>query len=639
MGDTMIDKERLLPILAGLFLISLALLAASSNSEAATYIRPDQTCELPGGRIGRSSPVAVDLNNDGILEVITAAGDGWVYAVDMVNNCRILWQKQLANYINPVASNPSAQAVESSPAVADLNGDGYPEIILTTGWMPEYHMNGAIVVLDRHGNLMPGWPKLARDINGGGNPPWNPDGYADGFFGTAAVGDVTGNGVPEIVVGGFDKCIYVLKNDGTFAPGWGDAQNRPARCLIDTIWSSPALADLDGDGVNEIIIGTDAHPQYNGGSVWVFKGDNTLFPGWPVYTTQIIQSSPAIADLDGDGYLDIIVGTGTYYPGTGGYKMYAFNRFGNNLPGWPVATSGNMPNSPAVADLNGDGRPEVIMGCGAEQDVGNSAICNNNHFYIWRHDGTVLPGYPARIKQAIPWDPPAYGGVAIPPILADYDNSGKVRVFVVSTGAIGVSVFPYDNPQDITMYTPALTDPLRAAPILADLNGDGKLEMITAGGKNGRAALFRWNLTSREPGNKPWMMYRANPSRTGQSQLPPRLEVRPGSINLMHQHGCTLPEKATLQIYNAGSGEIQWQLQMPPNTTASQTSGVATHQVTEVEITIQTSCYTSMGTFNVGNLAVSGTVNGAPAAASPVSIPIRMTIGNISRVFLPLTVK
>lgn len=635
----MFNKHRISLVFASLFLIGVGLLAANSTSEAATYIRPHQTCDLPGARIGRSSPAAVDLNNDGILEIVTAASDGWVYAVDMVNNCRILWQKQLSNYINPVAPNPSAQTVESSPTIADLNGDGYPEIILTTGWMPEYHMNGAIVVLDRHGNLMPGWPRLARDINGSGNPPWNPDGYADGFFGTAAAGDVTGDGIPEIVVGGFDKCLYVLKGDGTFAPGWGNVQNGSARCFIDTIWSSPALADLDGDGINEIIIGTDAHPQYNGGSVWVFKGDNTVFPGWPVYTTQIIQSSPAIADLNGDGYPDIVIGTGTYYPGTGGYKMYAFDRFGNNLPGWPTLTSGNMPNSPAIADLDGDGRLEVIMGCGAEQDVGNSNVCNSNHFYVWKHDGTLLPGYPARMRQAIPWDPPAYGGVPIPPILADYDNSGKIRIFAVSAGAIGVSVFPYDNPQDITMYTPALTDPLHSAPLLADLDGDGKLEMITAGGKNGRAALFRWNLASREPGKKPWLMYRANPLRTGQSHLPPRLEIRPTSIHLMHQVGSNEPQKVILQLYNAGSGEIQWQLQLPPNTTASQTSGVATHQRTEVEIIIQTISYANMGTYTIGDLAFSGIANGAAVAANPTSIPIRITVGNISRVYLPLISK
>lgn len=636
----MAGRWRLVPVFLSLLLLSLGVLFARSTSEAATYIRPDQTCELPGARVNRSSPVAIDLNNNGILEVVVATSDGWVYAVDMVNNCRILWQRQLADYINPVAPLSSAQTVESSPTAADLNGDGYPEIIVTTGWMPQYHMNGAIVALDRHGNLLPGWPVLALDINGAGDPPWHPDGYADGFFSTAAVGDVTGDGKSEIVVGGFDKCIYVLRSDGTSAPGWWNhQQNRPSRCLIDTIWSSPALADLDGDGANEIIIGTDAHPQYNGGSVWVLKGNNNLLSGWPVYTTQIIQSSPAIVDLNGDGYLDIVVGTGTYYPGAGGHKMYAFDRFGNNLPGWPTPTTGNMPNSPAIADLTGDGRPEVIMGCGAEQDVGNSNICNGNHVYIWRHNGTSLPGYPARMKQAIPWDPPAYGGVAIPPVLADFDNSGKIRVFAVSTGAVGVSVFPYDNPQAVTMYTPALTDPLRSAPILADLTGDGRLEMITAGGRNGRAALFRWHLTAQQSGRKPWLMYRANPARTGQTQAPPRLDVQPTSVHLMHQQGSTRPLTINLRVQNAGEGEMKWNLHLPPNIAASQLSGTVDDQPIEITITVETNDYTMADTYDIGSLTFTGTVHETPVAASPFSVPIRLTTGSISRTYMPLTSK
>ena len=160
--------------------------------EAATYIRPNVTCSLPGSRVDRSSPVAADVNGDGTPDIIVAGNDGRVYAVDS-SNCEILWSKQVADYINPNAQNPSPQDIESSPTVADLDGDGNPEIVLTTGWMPESHKNGALLVLDHNGNLMPGWPRLTRDVNGGGTPAWNPDGYADGFFSTPAVGDIDGD--------------------------------------------------------------------------------------------------------------------------------------------------------------------------------------------------------------------------------------------------------------------------------------------------------------------------------------------------------------------------------------------------------------------------------------------------------------
>ncbi|NLE45252.1 MAG: VCBS repeat-containing protein [Chloroflexi bacterium] len=614
----------------------LVLLLPESAAQAAVYTPPIRTCELPGARIGRSSPAPADLDGDGILEIVAAGSDGWVYAVDVVDNCRLMWRKQVADFINPLAARPSGQSIQSSPTAADLTGDGKVEIVITTGWMPEYHMNGAIVVLDRFGNLMPGWPRLTLDVHGAGDPPWNPDGYSDGFFATPAVGDVNGDGIPEIVAGAFDKCLYVLRPDGSPAPGWWDtANNKPSRCFPDTIWSSAALADLDGDGLNEIILGTDSHPQYNGGSVWVFRGNNTIYPGWPVYTTQIIQSSPAVADLNGDGTLEIVVGTGTNYPGTGGYKVYAFDRNGGNFPGWPVATSGNMPNSPALADLDGDGKMEVIIGCGAEPDFANPSICNGNHMYVLRYNGTAMPGYPASVRKAIPWDPAAYGAVAIPPVIADINGDAKAEILVVAAGAIGVTSFTYSSPGAPSLYTPALIDPLEAAPLLSDLDGNGSLSIITAGSKGGKAALFMWNVGGTEDA-RPWPMYRGNTTRTGQvSSAAPRLAVSPVAIHLFHQRGTTTPEIAMFTVANQGGASLTWQAKAPSGVSLSQASGVVEGQPQVVKVTVQTQNYPSLGTYTVGEIVITATYDNEPVTGSPVRIPVELTVANVRRVYFP----
>ena len=84
--------------------------------------------------------------------------------------------------------------------------------------------------------------------------------------------------------------------------------------------------------------------------------------GFPKVIDQTIYSSPAIADLDGDGWLDIVAGTGNFYAGRG-YAVYAWDRAGNPLPGWPVATGGYVISVPSVGDIDGDGQPEVIVGC------------------------------------------------------------------------------------------------------------------------------------------------------------------------------------------------------------------------------------------------------------------------------------
>ena len=67
-------------------------------------------------------------------------------------------------------------------------------------------------------------------------------------------------------------------------------------------------------------------------------------PGFPKNIDQTIYSSPAVADLNNDGWLDIVVGTGNFYADKG-KKVHAWDRHGNPLPGWPVATGGYVMSS------------------------------------------------------------------------------------------------------------------------------------------------------------------------------------------------------------------------------------------------------------------------------------------------------
>ena len=138
---------------------------------------------------------------------------------------------------------------------------------------------------------------------------------------------------------------------GNAQPGWPVTAGHQ-------IPSSPALADLNRDGRLEILLGC------KDGRVYVWEANGHLLPGWPAVTDAEISASPAVADLDGDGRLEVIIGSKDH-------KVYIWDAEGRLFPGWPKATGGPISSSPAVGDLDGDGTLELVIGS------------KDQHVYVW----------------------------------------------------------------------------------------------------------------------------------------------------------------------------------------------------------------------------------------------------------------
>jgi hypothetical protein len=268
-----------------------------------------------------------------------------------------------------------------SVAVADLNLDGKLDVVVTN------YATGNVGVLlgNGDGTLQPavtystgtqtGWNIVIADLNGDGKPDLVVGGSqvavllgrgdgtfqpavlygSGGLFGvTVGVADMNLDGIPDIVAADDQSSVGVLlgNGDGTFQPGvtYGSGGNQSM---------SVAAADLNLDGKPDVVV-----TNYMSGNVGVLlgNGDGTL---QPVVTYGSGGGQPiklAVADLNGDGKADVAVtdiawevgvllgnGDGTFQPAL---------LYGSGF--WPKRP-GLAPSSVAIADVNGDGAPDLLV--------------------------------------------------------------------------------------------------------------------------------------------------------------------------------------------------------------------------------------------------------------------------------------
>ncbi|HXC04926.1 MAG TPA: FG-GAP-like repeat-containing protein, partial [Bacteroidia bacterium] len=164
----------------------------------------------------------------------------------------------------------------------------------------------------------------------------------DASFGNAAMGDINGDGKPEIVFSSYwgDSCIYALHaSDGSLL--W---KRNMGGCND----AAPILYDINKDGIPEVILGSSCNPVLtcfngsNGSTLW-----QTPFGG--------TDSPPSIADIDGDLQAEILVGDFQ------GYLNCYSALTGSQKWRIPVDTNAAIEASPALIDVNNDGHPDIIV--------------------------------------------------------------------------------------------------------------------------------------------------------------------------------------------------------------------------------------------------------------------------------------
>lgn len=602
------------PLRASLTLFGglVALLAATTPALATPRVQdfeeeiPGFPLLLPGDRIVDGSPTLADITDDGRPEIIVGGADGRIYAISVTER-RLLWQFRTDEALNatPGLRFKTGTSIRTAPAVGDINGDGRPDIVVGVGDVGENKENGGVVALDRNGRLLPGWPQISRDVSGGAvEGSIDPDGYTDGVETSPAIGDINGDNIPEIVYGSNDQHVWAKRGDGTDLPGW-------PQFVRDTVHSSPALADLDGNGRNEVIIGIDAHRDdfygdLDGGYIKVFRTDGdkvTEFQGWPRHEDDIVGSSPAIADVDGDGKLDIVIGVGSIRGQ--GKHITAYRANGTII--WRAPTDGSSGASPALGDLNGDGQVDVVT------------LDNTNKVYAF--NGKTGRRLWVQTPRSI-YAPEAMGKV----VLGDWDGDGLDDIFAPVGGQVAVlrgrDGFQYtaqtNPPGELPVYDARST--MNSYPAVGDIDGNGKLELVACAG-NGqqlRGICNVWTLPRSSPVTS-WPMFHGDPTHNGVYN--PR-EISPSTDSIY-----ALLEQGTRRTYRI-SFEENW------TATEEDARGIISLNRTSGGpndiLSITVTAPRTRGTYT-GNIVVNS--EGAPSVTIPVTV---RSVAQVENVYLPM---
>lgn len=366
---------------------------------------------------------------------------------------------------NPI--HPGYDDIMATPAIGNLNddnGDGriddddIPDVVFTAFEGGRYTSPGALVAISGDGS-----GTLWSVTSVGGVQPYGTGGVA--------IGDLDGDGRPEVCAAALEQAVLCV--DGTGAFVWA-AGSEPYT------YGTPALADMDGDGRSELVFGRQ-----------IFDHAGTLVG---LGTSGIGGRSMSFAvDMDDDGLLEVVAGNAVY-----------------ERDGTLVWSDGGADGIPAVADFDLDGRPDVIKVGG-----GTVTLTDNDGVLVW--------------EQAVPG-----GGSGGPPTIADFDGDGLPEVGVAgqayysvydtdgtvlwsnpvsdySSSVTGSAVFDFEGDGDAeVVYADEHTlwifegstgevlmgqdghasGTLLEYPLIADVDNDGSTEIVVASNNYGIAG---WN--------------------------------------------------------------------------------------------------------------------------------------------------
>ncbi|TMB58958.1 MAG: hypothetical protein E6J56_01335, partial [Deltaproteobacteria bacterium] len=543
-------------------------LGNTGEDRMAVWVRHPDPQDQPGfprvfdGSLESLSVALVDLDDDNSLEIIFADGNGEVHAVRSDGTDLPGFPVHTALPRNlPLATSPAFDgnpangevpiayaSVIGGVAVADLDRDGQQEIVVGAGdgqvycWHADASVCAGFPVSTDHGTSRDQYPPHAQIPNAS---------RGEGIGATPALGDLDGDGRLEIIAGAVDQKLYVWHADGSrmapFPLQLFDAGSTSGVSAFapKAIISSAAVADVDGDGVNDIVVGTTesySSPQPapgvgGSGRAYLVHANGTIAAGWPVKPTSIspssvplvaegVGTSPILANVGGDTKLEAaltcFLGDAAIYNANGStFATMQGTPFGATGPGSDLdetthegglARSSDQPShfyvgEGAFADLTGTGQLNYVAG-----EVGNGLLASatddgtpvlfDHLLSVWSATtGTQMPAFPRVMED---WQ--FFTG----PAVADVTGDGLPEILATSAGFF---VHAFNTAGIEPTGWPKLTGQWQtSSPSVGDLDGDGTVEVVQT---TRLGTLFVWKTAGGTCQTDQWRKFRHDEWNSG----------------------------------------------------------------------------------------------------------------------------